>query len=66
MQIEVITASYMAALGSYRLIYLLKWSYQIFFENQSLEKMGYLSILGGIIQTILYVDFLIRFLKTIQ
>ena len=53
-QVDVITGSYMACLGCYRLFYVLSWIYQLM-NNQ---KMIWLKFIAGIIQVLIYCEFL--------
>jgi hypothetical protein len=50
---ETITSHYLFALGIYRLFYILNWIYRYHTEN----VLDWISIVSGVIQTILYCDF---------
>lgn len=51
---ETITSHYLAAMGSYRAFYILNWIYRYFYDNHC----DWVAILAGIVQTVLYSDFL--------
>lgn len=60
---ENITTHYIFALGIYRALYIPNWIYRYFFEGWS----DYISILAGILQTIVYSDFFyIYYTKVMQ
>ncbi|BHF73263.1 hypothetical protein SprV_0401634200 [Sparganum proliferum] len=50
---ETITSHYLFALGSYRALYILNWIYRFFVES----FFDPISVIAGIIQTLLYLDF---------
>jgi hypothetical protein len=50
---ETITSHYLFALGIYRFFYILNWIYRYYMEN----FLDWISIVSGVIQTILYCDF---------
>nr|VZI24496.1 unnamed protein product [Spirometra erinaceieuropaei] len=50
---ETITSHYLFALGSYRALYILNWIYRFFVES----FFDPISVVAGIIQTLLYLDF---------
>lgn len=50
---ETITSHYLFALGSYRALYILNWIYRYYAESH----FDIISILAGIVQTVLYIDF---------
>jgi len=52
--IENLTADYVFALGAYRGFYILSWIYTAYFTDTLTD---YISIMGGIIQVLLYADF---------
>jgi len=52
---ETITTHYLFALGSYRALYIPNWIYRYFTEPK--HKMDWISVVAGIIQTVLYSDF---------
>jgi len=60
-EVENITGSYMAALGFYRMFYILNWIYRYFSE----DWLDLTSILGGILQSVIYGDFLYYYLKSV-
>jgi ER lumen protein retaining receptor len=51
---ETITTHYLFALGAYRALYIPNWIWRYFTES---HKTDWISIIAGIIQTILYSDF---------
>ncbi|KAF2454545.1 putative ER lumen protein retaining receptor [Lineolata rhizophorae] len=60
---ETITTHYLFALGLYRALYIPNWIYRYFFENH----FDVISVIAGIIQTILYSDFFyIYYTKVLQ
>ena len=56
---ERFTLHYIAALGSYRFFYILFWIYRYCVEGY----ICWTSVLSGVLQTALYVDFFILYLK---
>ncbi|XP_025423027.1 ER lumen protein-retaining receptor [Sipha flava] len=50
---ETITSHYLFALGSYRALYILNWIYRYYTE----DFLDWITIMAGIVQTILYCDF---------
>lgn len=50
---ETITSHYLFALGIYRFLYILNWIYRYYMENY----LDWISIIAGVVQTILYCDF---------
>lgn len=50
---ETITSHYLFALGIYRFLYILNWSYRYYVEN----FLDWISIVAGVVQTVLYCDF---------
>ncbi|CAF4723753.1 unnamed protein product, partial [Rotaria socialis] len=50
---ETITSHYLFALGIYRFLYILNWIYRYYMES----VLDWISIISGIIQTVLYCDF---------
>ena len=50
---ETITSHYLFALGIYRFLYILNWIYRYYTEN----FIDWISIVAGIVQTVLYCDF---------
>jgi len=59
-EVENITSNYMACMGFYRMFYILNWLYKIHYGYH----VCYVSILGGIVQTVLYGDFLYYYIKS--
>jgi ER lumen protein retaining receptor len=57
--VESFTAHYIAALGFYRFFYILNWIYRYYDEN----FLCWTSIITGIVQVLLYADFLYLYLK---
>jgi ER lumen protein retaining receptor len=57
--VEKFTAHYIAALGSYRFFYILNWIYRYYYESY----LCWTSIITGIVQVLLYADFLYLYLK---
>ena len=55
------TAHYLAALGSYRFFYILLWIYRYVKEKRVL----WVSVLSGIFQVLLYVDFFYLYIKNV-
>lgn len=53
-EVESLTANYVFLLGGYRLFYLVNWGQRYFMG----DHISYIQITGGIIQTVLYADFL--------
>ena len=53
------TAHYLAALGSYRFFYILLWIYRYIKQGRIL----WVSVLSGILQVLLYVDFFYLYIK---
>jgi ER lumen protein retaining receptor len=66
-EVENITSNYMASLGLYRFFYILNWYWDWDFRIYKIS-MGitvcWTSILGGIVQTVLYADFLYYYIKS--
>ena len=60
--VENITTHYVAALGSYRALYILNWIYRAWTEPGYMGRydVGYLWVLG-IIQTALFTDFFYQY-----
>ena len=56
---EVFTLHYIAALGSYRFFYIIFWVYRYTSEGY----VCWTSVLSGILQVALYVDFFVLYLK---
>lgn len=60
---ENITTHYIFALGIYRLLYIPNWLYRYFAEG----KLDYVSVLAGILQSVIYSDFFyIYYTKVMQ
>lgn len=60
---EVLTSHYIFALGLYRLLYVPNWIYRYFTE----DRLEYISVLAGILQTAVYSDFFyIYYTKVMQ
>lgn len=60
---ENITTHYIFALGIYRALYIPNWIYRYFFEG----RFDYVSVLAGILQTVVYSDFFyIYYTKVMQ
>ena len=55
------TAHYLAALGSYRFFYILLWIYRYIKQGRIL----WVSVLSGILQCLLYVDFFYLYIKNL-
>jgi ER lumen protein retaining receptor len=53
-RVEVITGTYMACLGCYKLFYVLNWIYLLLNE----EKLIWMKFVAGVIQVAIYFDFL--------
>lgn len=53
-EVEIITGSYMACLGCYKIFYVMSWVYQLI-NNQ---KLIWIKFIAGIVQITLYLDFL--------
>ncbi|KAJ3414375.1 endoplasmic reticulum retention protein [Chytridiales sp. JEL 0842] len=65
-QAETITAHYLFALGAYRGLYILNWIYRYFFDAPAYH-IAWISVLTGLVQTGLYVDFFyVYFTKVIK
>ena len=60
--VEKFTGYYILSLGSYRFFYLLSWIYSYYYENY----FSLVSVLSGILQSLLYVDFFYLYLKNIK
>lgn len=54
---ETITTHYLFALGAYRALYIPNWIYRYFTETGPKGFSDPISVVAGIIQTILYSDF---------
>jgi len=52
-EVENLTSHYVAAMGFYRLFYILNWIWKYLVDSQ----VDVVAVLGGVIQTVLYVDF---------
>lgn len=51
---ETITYHYLGALGGYRALYLVNWIYRYYSEGH----LEWIVIISGLVQTLLYADFL--------
>eukprot|EP00004_Rigifila_ramosa_P026145 TRINITY_DN8007_c0_g1_i2.p1 TRINITY_DN8007_c0_g1~~TRINITY_DN8007_c0_g1_i2.p1 ORF type:complete len:214 (+),score=64.37 TRINITY_DN8007_c0_g1_i2:67-642(+) len=61
--IETLSAHYIAALGAYRLCYLINWVYRWYTEPGYTMWIVWIS---GLVQTALYVDFFYYYLKSVS
>jgi ER lumen protein retaining receptor len=52
-EVENLTSNFVAAMGAYRLLYILNWAHLYFSDQQVLLS----AVIGGVVQTGLYVDF---------
>jgi len=52
-EVENLTSHYVAAMGAYRMFYILNWIWKYLVDSQ----VDPIAVLGGIVQTILYFDF---------
>lgn len=59
-EVENITANYVVALGIYRVFYIFNWIYRYIAE----DHLCWTSVMGGILQTIMYGDFLYYYMKS--
>ncbi|KAI9100422.1 ER lumen protein retaining receptor-domain-containing protein [Phlyctochytrium arcticum] len=59
---ETITTHYLFALGAYRALYLLNWIYRYFAEQGHVD---WITVLAGIVQTALYIDFFYIYFKRV-
>ncbi|EUD68627.1 ER lumen protein retaining receptor [Plasmodium inui San Antonio 1] len=58
-EVENITSHYVITMGMYRAFYILNWIYRYFFDEKPyINVVGWL---GGLIQTLLYIDFFYYF-----
>ncbi|GAB67245.1 ER lumen protein retaining receptor [Plasmodium cynomolgi strain B] len=58
-EVENITSHYVITMGMYRAFYILNWIYRYFFDDKPyINVVGWL---GGLIQTLLYIDFFYYF-----
>ena len=56
--IENVTANYIAALGSYRALYIINWIYRLMYEPYYHgNASNYIVWFGAFVQTLLYADF---------
>lgn len=58
-EVENITSHYVITMGLYRAFYILNWIYRYFFEKK--PYVNVVAWIGGVIQTILYLDFFYYF-----
>jgi ER lumen protein retaining receptor len=58
-RIEILTKDYIFFLGTYRLFYILNWARKAYFKNKT-PKVVWTT---GIIQTIIYIDFLYYYIR---
>ena len=53
-EVEVITGSYMACLGCYKIFYVMSWVYQLLNNH----RMIWIKFIAGLVQIVIYLDFL--------
>ncbi|SBT37528.1 ER lumen protein retaining receptor, putative (ERD2) [Plasmodium ovale wallikeri] len=58
-EVENITSHYVITMGMYRAFYILNWIYRYFFDDK--PYVNVVGWLGGLIQTLLYIDFFYYF-----
>ncbi|CAG9477733.1 ER lumen protein retaining receptor, putative [Plasmodium vivax] len=58
-EVENITSHYVITMGMYRAFYILNWIYRYFFDEK--PYVNVVGWLGGLIQTLLYIDFFYYF-----
>jgi len=61
-EVENITANYVVALGLYRILYILNWINKYFAGL----PLCWTSIIGALLQAVIYADFLYYYLKSIN
>ena len=61
-RVDVMTHQYIFFLGLYRLFYLINWIYKWFVNSISTQWVSWVS---GLVQTILYIDFIYYYIKAI-
>lgn len=59
--IDNLTGNYVFLLGTYRAMYILNWIYRYFHER---HFHNWISVVAGIVQTILYIDFFYYYIKS--
>eukprot|EP00927_Polykrikos_kofoidii_P004756 TRINITY_DN11878_c0_g1_i1.p1 TRINITY_DN11878_c0_g1~~TRINITY_DN11878_c0_g1_i1.p1 ORF type:complete len:219 (-),score=33.08 TRINITY_DN11878_c0_g1_i1:80-736(-) len=59
-EVENLTSNFVAAMGAYRACYILNWLYR-YSQDGHVQWVGWV---GGILQTVLYLDFFYFFLKS--
>ena len=64
-EIEIVTGGYIFCLGMYRGIYILSWIWRMV-EMKEYFSGAYIKFIFGIIQFILYGDFFINYIKSVQ
>ena len=64
-EIEIVTGGYIFFLGIYRGIYLLSWLWRMYELHQYLKHI-YIKFVFGAIQFLLYGDFLVNYIKSVQ
>jgi ER lumen protein retaining receptor len=58
---DALTSHYLAALGAYRLFYIFSWIYRYVVDGELI----WVSLLAGVIQTLLYCDFLYQYFQQV-
>ena len=64
-EIEIVTGGYIFCLGMYRGIYILSWIWRIVEMNEYFSSV-YIKFIFGVVQFLLYGDFLINYVKSLQ
>lgn len=64
-EIEIVTGGYIFCLGMYRGIYILSWVWRMV-EMNFYFKSIYIKFIFGVIQYLLYADFIINYLKSVK
>ncbi len=60
-EVENLTGNYVFFLGIYRALYIVNWVYRSYFEP--LYKHNYVVYGAGVLQTLLYIDFIYYFIQ---
>lgn len=61
-RVDVMTHKYIFFLGLYRLFYVINWAYKFIRDNKKTPRVVWIT---GIIQTLLYIDFIYYYIKAI-
>jgi ER lumen protein retaining receptor len=58
---DALTSHYLFALGAYRIFYIFSWVYRYFLYG----SVEWISVVAGVVQTLLYVDFLYHYVQQV-